>query len=396
MSKNNLLNRGIILIVVVLFFGANVTYSIDENSGTNSVVNAGDTIISSESDASTLRTASYDGSLSGYVNNDTSMNPIAGARVRVYFHETYEENYSNSSGYYHVTNIPICYCLKNATCSKEGYRTEWVLLGIDENTTHDFVLVPLDSPCYPIFNGTMGWNGWFVSCVTVTFIYNPEEISAVYYKVDGGSWQNYSISFDVCTDGVHKLCWFYVDNNGNQSDVECIDFKIDQTPPEIYLWWEAYKEGGIWWILFTAIVEDACSGMNRVEFHLNDILQETIVGPGPTYEWVIPLELENYSVIGFICNRKITEENVSFFALIVWQSTEYSFVPWEDTVKAMAYDNAGNWDYDDTWGCSPPGPWGFFTHFTFRNNYEGYIGRFFINAIFEKGPLETTLPCEIE
>ena len=74
------------------------------------------------------------GTLSGYVK-DTSMNPIEGAKVRVYFHETYEEDYSDSSGYYHVTNIPICYCLKNATASKEGYTTEWVLLAIGENTT---------------------------------------------------------------------------------------------------------------------------------------------------------------------------------------------------------------------------------------------------------------------
>ena len=87
------------------------------------------------------------GTLSGYVK-DTSMNPIEGARVRVYFHETYEENYTDSSGYYHVTNIPICYCLKNATVSKEGYTTEWVLLAIDENTTLDFVLTPLGKTLY--------------------------------------------------------------------------------------------------------------------------------------------------------------------------------------------------------------------------------------------------------
>lgn len=85
----------------------------------------------------------YDeGSLSGYVN-DTNMDPIEGALVRVYFHGTYEENYSDSSGHYHVTNIPICWCMKNCTASKEGYSSEWVLLGIIENTTHDFVLTPL-------------------------------------------------------------------------------------------------------------------------------------------------------------------------------------------------------------------------------------------------------------
>jgi len=67
-----------------------------------------------KSDANISTISLNDGNLSGYVN-DTLMNPIPGAGVRVYFHGTYEEDYTDSSGYYHVTNIPICYCLKNAT-----------------------------------------------------------------------------------------------------------------------------------------------------------------------------------------------------------------------------------------------------------------------------------------
>jgi len=71
----------------------------------------------------------------------------------VYFHETYEENYTDSSGYYHVTNIPICWCLKNATASKEGYGVEWILLSINEITIHNFVLIPIDTILYVGGNG---------------------------------------------------------------------------------------------------------------------------------------------------------------------------------------------------------------------------------------------------
>jgi len=170
----------------------------------------------------------------------------------------------------------------------------------------------------------------------------------------------------------------------------------DTTPPEIKLEWVFYQKDGKWYHKFTATCFDSESGMNRVEFYLNNILQETIVGPGPMYEWVIPWKLENFSIIGFICNRKITEENVSFFALAVTQSVDFSFAPWEDFVSAYAYDNAGNWAYDETSGHSPPPKERFFTHFTFPNDYRGYIGRFFILASFEKGPLETTLRYEIE
>ena len=100
------------------------------------------------------------GTLSGYVK-DTSMNPIEGAKVRVYFHGTYEENYTDSSGHYNVTNIPICWCLKNTTASKEGYTIKWVLLAIGENTTYDFILTPfpLDT-IYVDDDNTQGpWDG---------------------------------------------------------------------------------------------------------------------------------------------------------------------------------------------------------------------------------------------
>ena len=79
------------------------------------------------------------GNLYGYVN-DTAGNPIQDVLVRVHFHETYEEDYTDEFGYYHVTNIPLCWCFKNATASKEGYSTEWVLLAIYEHTYLDFVL----------------------------------------------------------------------------------------------------------------------------------------------------------------------------------------------------------------------------------------------------------------
>ena len=80
-----------------------------------------------------------DGSLIGYVT-DTSGNPIQGALIRVFFHEEYEEDYSDEDGFYHVKNIPMCYCLKNATCFKKSFKTEWVLLSIVENTPYDFIL----------------------------------------------------------------------------------------------------------------------------------------------------------------------------------------------------------------------------------------------------------------
>ncbi len=132
----------------------------------------------------TSRTVINNGSLLGYVN-DTSMNGIEGALVRVHFHDTYEENYTDSTGYYHVTNIPICYCLKNATCSKAGFKTEWVLLGIAENTTHDFILTATNQPPdAPIITGPQS------GIVRVEYEYNfslfDSDGDSMYLRVDWG------------------------------------------------------------------------------------------------------------------------------------------------------------------------------------------------------------------
>lgn len=127
------------------------------------------------------------GSLSGYVQ-DTFMNPVGEVLVRVYFHETYREDYTDSSGFYHVTNIPICFCLKNATASKPGYISEWVLLSIYENTTYNFILRN-----YSHYNGTLSgfvtdesMNPIEGARVQVFFHYQFEEDytdSSGYYKV---------------------------------------------------------------------------------------------------------------------------------------------------------------------------------------------------------------------
>ena len=118
--------------IILLFFGVAVAPSINAN------MPIPDDAIS-EIYSSNFTTDL--GTLSGYVS-DPVMNPLEGARVRVYFHNTSRENYSDKNGYFHVTDIPICYCIKNATCSKEGYMSVWVYLTICENTTYDFVLTP--------------------------------------------------------------------------------------------------------------------------------------------------------------------------------------------------------------------------------------------------------------
>lgn len=252
----------------------------------------------------------HNGTLSGYVTDPTD-NPIEGALVRVHFHGTYEEDYSDENGYYHVTNIPICWCMKNATCSKEGYKTEWVLLVITENTTYDFVLYPLEP--YPVFDGTMGWNGWWISTITVSFIFDPEEVAELWYNYNG--WHPYTEPFVIDEEGEDiPLHWYWINYEGEQSPIASCYLDIDQTPPETNLTWEVYRENFKWYVRFILTAEDAISGMSPwLEFYINDVL----LGEFEVFDW---------STVEFEIQWSKAFKNVKF--------------------AFGCYDNAGNFAYE--------------------------------------------------
>ena len=131
-------NKSPAIVIILLFIISGIIPNITGYNIDTKGVDTTDIIISS---------GFQNGSLSGYVN-DTLGNPIEGVRIRVSFHNTYVENFSDTSGYYYVSNIPICYCLKNATTIKLGYKSEWVLLSINESTKYDFELTKTSKILY--------------------------------------------------------------------------------------------------------------------------------------------------------------------------------------------------------------------------------------------------------
>jgi hypothetical protein len=242
----------------------------------------------------TGKTTSY-GTLTGVVR-DTEMSPIVGARVRVCFHDTYRENYTDASGFYKVTNITICNCTKLTTCTSLGYYPESVWLSIDQNTVHDFVLTSM--PLYPTLSGTMGENGWYISPVTITFTaHNFANHS--FYALDEGSWMEYSAPFQVLDDGEHVLHWYWSDDQGNSSAVFWVNINIDSTKPDINLMFKkiAFRT----WTLAAACSDDM-SGINKIDFFVNNQYIGSVTN---TTSWIV---FQGRGLIG----------------------------------KAVAYDNAGN------------------------------------------------------
>jgi len=207
---------------------------------------------------------------------------------------------------------------------------------------------------------------WFVSDVTI-WLMATDDISGVnhtYYSFDCVDFYIYNEPVIVRDDGEFELYYYSVDNAGNVEDVKGpFDFKIDQTPPTIYLSWDEENK------LLIADVYDETSGVAKVEFYVN----EEFVGEvtEPPWQWYYPNATNydtaqaiaydvagnpsvstspppRYGMIGLICNRKFDDGNVSFYAIIVRTRNPYG--------------------------------WKINQEVTMPDNYEGRIGLFFINA----------------
>ncbi|MHA2390250.1 MAG: OmpL47-type beta-barrel domain-containing protein [Candidatus Hodarchaeales archaeon] len=240
-----------------------------------------------------------------------------------------------------------------------------------------------------------GLNGWYVSDVNVTLTATDDisGVKEIKYRIWSGATQtiigdNGTFILTQADDGDDvPVEYWAIDNAGNE-ETPHHEFTIDmdQTKPNIDLIYYVdgdWKES--WDLLFTATAWDATSGMERVEFYINDELKETVYGSGPEYQWTFPYLIftGNIRIRGLIYNPKITEEHVKFFSFLIiiipyYDGGNYSIDP-----SAYAYDKAGNWDYDiiEEPKTIEPG-FNLFRSVTLPNNYTGYIGRFLINAEF--------------
>jgi hypothetical protein len=145
-----------------------------------------------------------------------------------------------------------------------------------------------------------GLNGWYISDVEITLTAADPTIGCdsdgsgvqeIKYQVDGGAVQTIPGDtgvFTVTTDStMHNIKYWSIDNVGNAESQKTIQFKQDQTVPEIDFTYEWSGDKAPYTFTFNATATDATSGMQRVEFWFNYVLQETIVGSGPYYVWEI-------------------------------------------------------------------------------------------------------------
>ena len=151
---------------------------------------------------------------------------------------------------------------------------------IKNNPSRFIQPLTVDHPTSNVF-GNIGQNGWYISSVFVSFLYDPLRVEEIHYRIGDGNWNLYTMQFEVTLEGAYYISWYWIDLNGEQHGGSPIELKVDLTLPTITLEksWTPSNE-----ITFEAVVSDATSGVERVEFYLDDVLQETLTSP--PYNWV--------------------------------------------------------------------------------------------------------------
>ena len=150
-------------------------------------------------------------------------------------------------------------------------------------TTHEF------NPATPD-----GLNGWYVSDVTVTFTATDTESGVAWTKYslnNGVTWTTHAGSwpFDVVvSDGEHQLLYYSEDNAGNVESVNGpFALKLDKTTPEKrFSSFPAVLGPLLLFVLNIGLIRDGCSGLDRVEFYLNDEFHHQIdLSSWPVGRW---------------------------------------------------------------------------------------------------------------
>ncbi len=158
-----------------------------------------------------------------------------------------------------------------------GYQT------VKSNVISDSIAKMQIEPGYVNWtvNGTMGKNDWYISPITLTCTYDHDVYAHVYYGYENYSGE-YTEPITIENQGYISFIFSAVDYEGNIEKVGEFWFNIDYSIPEI-IDLSVEKIGVMKW-LFSVTTEDSFSGINNVEFYLDDQFLGNV--HSAPFEWI--------------------------------------------------------------------------------------------------------------
>lgn len=80
-----------------------------------------------------------------------------------------------------------------------------------------------------------GKNGWYFSNPTVALAATDDlsGVTKTFYRINGGSWTDYSEPVTITEEGIHTFEYKSIDKAGNVEPIKAVPLQLDQTPPTL-------------------------------------------------------------------------------------------------------------------------------------------------------------------
>ncbi len=177
------------------------------------------------------------GVLTGVVTDAETDDPIPEVLMTLKYHEEVRTEYTDSEGQYTFEDVPICYCQKNISASKDGYEGQYQLVGVDELTYANFSLEPIEGPDEPeegVLTGvvTDAETGEPIPGALVTLEYH--ELVRTQLTDEDGRYTFTDVPICFCLKDVSVSKSGYEDRHASVgvSEMTTLDFALEPIEPE--------------------------------------------------------------------------------------------------------------------------------------------------------------------
>ena len=180
-------------------------------------------------------------------------------------------------------------------------------------------------------NATYGKKGWITgnAKIKLNATDNLSGVDYTRYKIDDGDWHIYNKTIVIKSEGIHKIYFYSVDKAGNAENEKNVTVKIDKTKPSVEL--IIPKQGYLYianrQIMPTLFHRTIIIGKLNATVNAHD-------------------DISGIDYVEFILNgQSLWKDYVAPYTAELPQELPASF---SNTLKVIAYDNAGNYKESNT------------------------------------------------